>query len=119
MSVNFLESKPLNMDVVAPRNEQPVQFKEWDGKFSRKFGGEKTHLLPPLVDPTLAHPLFSLGGKGHFTSKSNVPCDPKLPFNPRDKWKPSLKIINAPPRYEKKLGVKHVDFRPGTIKGMA
>jgi len=36
-----------------------------------------------------------MGGKGHFTSKSNMPCDPT------HKWKPALKIITAPSRYEK------------------
>lgn len=63
MSVNYLESKPVSMDVVAPRNEQPVQLGEWTGHTSSKFGGEKAHVPHPKVDHSQPHPLYSMNGR--------------------------------------------------------
>jgi hypothetical protein len=37
-------------DIVAPRDQQPVQTDEWPGLISSKFNGSKAHIPQPAVD---------------------------------------------------------------------
>ena len=113
MSVNYLEAKPPTMDVVAPRDQQPVQNKEWIGHSSQKFGGEKSHIPGPVVDQNQPHPLYSMGGRLHFDHQNKQ-------TNNDPKWKPSMKIgITPKDKGEKGSGVKHINYKPAPVKGQA
>ena len=71
-TINFVESKPVSMDVVAPRHEQPVQAAQWKGHESKKFKPERAHVKPIEQNPDAKHPLFSTGGRRHFDEKRDV-----------------------------------------------
>ena len=106
MSINYVESKPACMDVVAPRNEQPIQLGEWAGHTSQKFGGEKSHVPHPVVDQNQPHPLYSMGGRKHYESQNQK-------SNSNYEWKPSMKTGIKPDNKEpRKSGIKHINFDP-------
>ena len=57
--------RPQN-NLVAPREEQPVQAGEWQGHTSAKFTTNKAHIPAPEVDVNAAHPMYGMGGRKHY-----------------------------------------------------
>ena len=102
-TINFVEGKAATMDVVAPREQQPVQAAEWNGHGSKKFNTNRAHVKAPQPNQDASHPLFSMGARRHFDEKRDE----------QRQWKPSLKP-NLMPEYKepRKQGVKHIDYKP-------
>ena len=58
-----------SLNVVAPREEQPIQSGQWPGHTSAKFTTWKKHTPHPEVNQNAAHPLYAMGGKRHYDAK--------------------------------------------------
>ena len=96
------------VNVVAPREQQPVQSGEWTGHTSAKFTTNKAHIQGPVINHDQAHPMFSMGGRQHFDSKNDA----------QKQWKASLKTgIDPPQKDSRREGVKHITFKPDPTKG--
>lgn len=106
-TINFVEGKPVTMDVVAPRDQQPRQAAEWAGHASSKFLPTRSHVPAPVPNQDAHHPLYSMGARRHYAEKRDE----------QRTWKPSLVPNLAPePKHPRKEGVKHIDYKPGDQK---
>ena len=75
----FRDDKPVSMDVVAPRTEQPKPKHEWPGQTSMKFKPAKAHIPCPVPPVTSDISLHEPAGRSHFKPRMDVQRD----------WKPS------------------------------
>lgn len=91
------------VDVVAPREEQPVQRGEWAGHTSAKFTTWKAHVPAPVPNNDAAHPIYSMGGRRHYEEKHDRQADY------RHIQKVGIAIARKEPRTE---SVKMMNFQP-------
>ena len=96
-------------NMVAAREEQPVQVGEWAGHTSAKFTTNKAHVPGPVIDQNAPHPMYSSsGGRMHFEAKNDQ----------QKAWRSSVRNgIEPAHKPEPVSGVKHINFKPIPTKG--